>query len=188
MLIPKPLHGSETKTCVTAPTSLPSCITGLPLMPCTMPPVFASSAGDRAQLRIGHGQHHALAACLVVDAVYLRVILLRLAAVHGADYRRGACVHIAGFNYDAARPRENVAVNAKLGVLFNVAQCLGRVGAAVQFAGRTAAAGHDADYLRVHYAALAQRHKKLGSAVAYAVPQRAVHAAFGVDKGQRADA
>ena len=146
------------------------------------------AAGNRAQLRIRHGQHHALAARLVVDAVYLRVILLRLVAVHSADYRRGAGVHIAGFDYNVASPRENAAVNAKLGVLLDVAKRLGRVGAAVQLAGRTAAAGHDADYLRVRYAALAQRHKKLSPAVAYAVPKRAVHAAFGVDKGQRTDA
>ena len=31
-------------SCVTAPISLPFCTIGLPLMPCTMPPAFSSSA------------------------------------------------------------------------------------------------------------------------------------------------
>ncbi len=43
---PYPIVGSFTSTCVTAPTSFPFCRIGLPLMPCTMPPVFASSASS----------------------------------------------------------------------------------------------------------------------------------------------
>ena len=37
--IPYPEVGSFTKTWVTAPMSLPSCKMGLPLIPCTIPPV-----------------------------------------------------------------------------------------------------------------------------------------------------
>ena len=41
--IPYPLVESCTKTWVMAPTILPFCSTGLPLSPCTIPPVFSSS-------------------------------------------------------------------------------------------------------------------------------------------------
>ena len=40
--IPYPLVGSLTNTCVTAPMIFPSCRIGLPLIPCTIPPVSAS--------------------------------------------------------------------------------------------------------------------------------------------------
>ena len=40
----KPHLGSSTRTCVTAPTSLPFCIIGEPLIPCKMPPVLSISA------------------------------------------------------------------------------------------------------------------------------------------------
>ena len=43
MEMPYPLVGSFTSTCVTAPTSLPSCRMGLPDMPWTMPPVVLRS-------------------------------------------------------------------------------------------------------------------------------------------------
>lgn len=44
--IPYPSVGSATITCVTAPISLPSCMIGEPLIPRTMPPVMAMSAGS----------------------------------------------------------------------------------------------------------------------------------------------
>ena len=46
MDMPYPLVGSETRTCVTAPTSLPFCIIGLPDIPCTIPPVSPISSSS----------------------------------------------------------------------------------------------------------------------------------------------
>ena len=44
--IPYPLVGSSTNTCVTAPTSFPFCRIGLPLIPCTIPPVSCNRVGS----------------------------------------------------------------------------------------------------------------------------------------------
>ena len=44
--IPYPCSGWLTSTCVTAPMSFPFCMIGLPLIPCTIPPVAASSSGS----------------------------------------------------------------------------------------------------------------------------------------------
>mgnify|MGYP006917939876 FL=1 len=49
--IPYPRLESCTNTCVTAPMSFPSCKIGLPLMPCTMPPVAASRSGSVTVMR-----------------------------------------------------------------------------------------------------------------------------------------
>ena len=77
------------KTCVTAPINMPSCTSGLPLMPWTMPPVRSISSGSVIliiMLRVGR-------LVLAEHAGYLAVICANALAVQRGQQLSGAGVH-----------------------------------------------------------------------------------------------
>ncbi len=108
-----------------------------------------------------------------LDAVFARFL-----AAERASYRRLAGLKLAGL--ERRTVKIGLAEDAAAAVYTDIAEEFRAVGFfAVKLPRRADLAGHDADYLRLVDAAVAERQRFAGSLVADAVAERAVNAGLG---------
>ena len=142
------------------------------------------AAGHFEQLGIGDRQHDRRVLGIWVHLFYLDTVFMHLAAGERAQYRRLADGNVAGL--DGLSVKARGAENSAAAVYAYIAEKFRAVGAAVKLPRSARLSGHDADYLRIVYSAVAERQSLTGAVVADTVAERAVNSGSRIIECQRA--